>query len=124
MSYTPTNWQNGDVITAEKLNKLENGVANANAGALIVHITGEDDNLALDKTAGEIINAMPLAFYEEVTEEEGYTGYRYPPFGDGNNAEYQILVVDEQQYYCFSTYDNVFAATSLDDYPDMATVPQ
>lgn len=27
MSYTPTNWQTGDTITAEKLNKLENGVA-------------------------------------------------------------------------------------------------
>lgn len=27
MSYTPTNWQTGDIITAEKLNKLEVGVA-------------------------------------------------------------------------------------------------
>lgn len=27
MSYTPTVWQNGDVITAEKLNHIENGIA-------------------------------------------------------------------------------------------------
>jgi hypothetical protein len=27
MAYTPTNWQTGDVVTAEKLNKLEGGVA-------------------------------------------------------------------------------------------------
>lgn len=27
MSYSPTEWENGDVITAEKLNKLEGGVA-------------------------------------------------------------------------------------------------
>ena len=27
MSYTPTNWQDGDLITAEKLNHLEGGVA-------------------------------------------------------------------------------------------------
>ena len=27
MSYTPTEWTSGDVITAEKLNKIENGVA-------------------------------------------------------------------------------------------------
>lgn len=27
MSYTPTNWQTGDVITAEKLNNIENGIA-------------------------------------------------------------------------------------------------
>lgn len=26
MSYTPTVWNSGDIITAEKLNKLENGV--------------------------------------------------------------------------------------------------
>ena len=29
MSYTPTNWQTGDTITAEKINKLENGVADS-----------------------------------------------------------------------------------------------
>lgn len=28
MAYTPTNWQDGDLITAEKLNKLEQGAAN------------------------------------------------------------------------------------------------
>ena len=27
MSYTPTTWQSGDVITSTKLNKLEQGVA-------------------------------------------------------------------------------------------------
>lgn len=27
MSYEPTNWQTGDIITAEKLNKLEQGVS-------------------------------------------------------------------------------------------------
>ena len=32
MAYQPTNWQCGDTITAEKLNKLEQGVANAGGG--------------------------------------------------------------------------------------------
>lgn len=27
MSYTPTNWQTGDTVTAEKLNKMEQGIA-------------------------------------------------------------------------------------------------
>ena len=26
MSYTPTNWQTGDVVTAQKLNNMENGI--------------------------------------------------------------------------------------------------
>ena len=29
MSYTPTSWQNGDIITADKLNKIENGIEQA-----------------------------------------------------------------------------------------------
>lgn len=32
MSYTETTWQKGDVITAEKLNKLENAIELINSG--------------------------------------------------------------------------------------------
>ena len=32
MAYTPTTWNNGDLITAEKLNKLEQGVKNEQVG--------------------------------------------------------------------------------------------
>lgn len=32
MAYTPTTWNDGDVITAEKLNKLEQGVKNEQIG--------------------------------------------------------------------------------------------
>lgn len=32
MAYTPTVWNDGDTITAERLNKLERGVANEQAG--------------------------------------------------------------------------------------------
>lgn len=32
MAYTPTVWQDGDVITADKLNKLETGVKNEQVG--------------------------------------------------------------------------------------------
>ena len=32
MAYTPTTWNNGDLITAEKLNKLEQGVKDEQVG--------------------------------------------------------------------------------------------
>lgn len=32
MSYTPTEWQSGDIITAETLNKVEQGIADASQG--------------------------------------------------------------------------------------------
>lgn len=54
MSYTPTNWKTGDVVTSAKLNKLENGVADAGGGGvLVVH----DTDGTLDKTWQEIHDA-------------------------------------------------------------------
>ena len=32
MAYTPTTWTDGDLITAEKMNKLEQGVQNEQVG--------------------------------------------------------------------------------------------
>jgi len=32
MAYTPTSWANGDVITADRLNKLEQGIQNEQTG--------------------------------------------------------------------------------------------
>lgn len=46
MSYTPTTWTTGDTITATKLNKIEQGIADAGGGGLgidvIVYINGSD----------------------------------------------------------------------------------
>lgn len=59
MSYTPTNWTTGDTITASSLNKIEQGIANAGS-ALICNLEYNDDlgEHTLDKTAGEIYNAL------------------------------------------------------------------
>ena len=63
MSYEPTNWKNGDIVTADKLNKLERGVASAGGGALIV--TEDAETGALNKTWKEIHDAAPLVWVEE-----------------------------------------------------------
>ena len=36
MSYTKTNWQNGDIITAEKMNNIENGIDIAENNVVII----------------------------------------------------------------------------------------
>ena len=53
MAYTPTVWANGDVITATKLNKAENGIAAAYP--LVVTISSD----AFDKTFAEVLAAFP-----------------------------------------------------------------
>ena len=58
MSYTPTNWQTGDTITAEKLNNMESGIENANEPFVITLTpTAEDFSGTMDKTPQEIYNA-------------------------------------------------------------------
>lgn len=66
MAYTPTNWQCGDVVTAEKLNKLENGLADCCGGGaepLVVNVNGG----ALDKTWQEIHDAFPNVYIKNVS---------------------------------------------------------
>ena len=64
MSYTKTTWQNGDTITAEKLNHIENGIADAGSGggeAIVINLTWDSDSEQYiyegDLTVGEIRNA-------------------------------------------------------------------
>lgn len=57
MSYEPTNWQTGDVVTSAKLNKLEQGVANAGGGGepVVIHFSsGEGNVMTADKTYAEV----------------------------------------------------------------------
>lgn len=66
MAYTPTEWSKGDIITAEKLNKLENGVVSAGGGgseSFVVFYTIDFDDqtqtgvLTCDKTPEEVETA-------------------------------------------------------------------
>lgn len=68
MSYTPTEWKTGDVVTSAKLNKLEQGVADAGGGgidALVVTFTATVDDqtgkitgVSSNKTVSEIVSAV------------------------------------------------------------------
>lgn len=63
MSYTPTEWKTGDVITADKLNNMEGGIAGA-GGLFVINATnppsGQNPSTTpeLDKTYSEIKTAI------------------------------------------------------------------
>ena len=57
MSYTPTNWQTGDVVTADKLNKIENGVANG-GGVLILESNISENTIELNASYNDIKEAV------------------------------------------------------------------
>lgn len=55
MAYTPTTWNTGDTITAAAMNKIENGIANAGGGGVLIV---EYDGSELDKTWNELKASM------------------------------------------------------------------
>lgn len=57
MSYDKNTWATGDTITAQKLNHMEDGIANA-GGALLVNVSVDEHELVLDKTFKEIESTM------------------------------------------------------------------
>lgn len=59
MNYNKTTWDTGDIVTAEKLNNIEDGIASAGDGIFIVSVQGGDNEpRALDKTYAEIVEAF------------------------------------------------------------------
>lgn len=69
MSYTPTTWQSGDVITSTKLNKLEQGVADS---IMIVECTTTSP-YTLDHTFSEIFETFRsnIPVYIRVARDAG-----------------------------------------------------
>lgn len=58
MAYTPTNWQNGDVITAVKLNKIEQGIADIFCLLYPVNVDYNGATYTPDKTYAEVRAAV------------------------------------------------------------------
>lgn len=107
MSYIPTVWQNGDVITAEKLNKLENGVGSDMFVAHFEVTWDENENMNVvtcDKTAEEILDAYvsnefvcaKILFFQTNPEVTTFdiTGYDSQEYKELQILSYRVFVDD------------------------------
>ena len=113
MAYTPTEWECGDVVTAEKLNNIEEGIQEAlesgggGAEPLVVHEDG--DTYTLDKTWQEIYDAYPnVAIYTAAS--------------DGVSAYTKSLITevkyDHGEYSVKSSHEgDRYATDDADGYP-------
>lgn len=71
MAYTPTTWVTGDTVTATKMNKIENGIANAGSAMIVTEADG-----ALDATFMDIYTALKdgiPVYVKDVEETSGPT---------------------------------------------------
>lgn len=83
MAYTPINWQNGDTITAEKMNKMDNGWGVANTQLLSGSIT--------------------------MTEDSGYY-YAELSYSDFIDADSLTVTFDGTEYVCPKTIESDFSS--------------
>ena len=108
MSYTPTQWSAGDTVTSAKLNKMEQGIANAGgANILVAHISISNSDPApkiiptLDKTVGEILNA-DFIFVRMQRENETTHSYIYSITYDEG---YRLIMDDGTNLYAETEND-------------------
>ena len=134
MAYTPTNWVTGDTVTATKLNKLEQGVANAGS-ALIVTSSSVNGIETMNKTVQEIYDALssgtPVYYSFTYGTLSDYIGYKYlaPIILLYNYNSANVIRVAVQyttsssvsssakDYYGFAPCIRLFQASGLSDYP-------
>lgn len=108
MSYEPTNWKSGDTVTSAKLNKIEQGIANAGGGGGALIVTNTDGTL--DKTWQEIHDAAPLVWGVS-------RGYLYSPMLAVAEFDGEYIV----SFFAPTEQGNVefidYVASSADGYP-------
>lgn len=114
MSYTPNTWQDGDTITAAKLNNMESGIGNA-LDPFVVTCTpaAEDFSGAMDKTVAEIdaaYNAGRTVLFRVLMGVDAYaevncsvvvkdSDVTYPSYGG-----FTIDISNNVLIYAYTTY--------------------
>ena len=111
MAYVRQAWKTGDIITAEKLNNIEDGIVTNKNFIIKSTISYDDGTVALDKTFEEIVVAV---------RNNGLVPIITLEVPDGSQlANINKITIDEQSHYYAIVTDVglAFAAESRNDYP-------
>ena len=84
MAYTPTVWETGDLITAEKLNKAEQGIESASDEVIYASITTQDGvtyDLSVDPSV--LADAVDAGKLVVISDEVSYFGLSILSGGEG-----------------------------------------
>lgn len=82
MAYTKQTWANGDVITAEKLNHMEDGIESAVPAMFIITLEQSGDDYTIDKTMAEIMSAYNSGLIPVVKYGNSFLYLLYEPDGE------------------------------------------
>lgn len=101
MSYTPTTWTTGDTITATKLNKIEQGIADAGGGYdLVIEYDASTSTATI--ASGDILDCEDKLDNGEIVNAIAIIKSQWSFIPSGKNtsktAKYLPLVVFEPPY--------------------------
>lgn len=104
MSYVPTDWKNGDVVTSTKLNKLEHGVANVGG---LPAVTSDDNGDVLTVVEGAWAKvALPVNAL--IIDKNGNTFPSYKDITDAIKQGKNVIGIDvfesDGNVYSLSVY--------------------
>lgn len=109
MAYKKQTWVTGEVITKEKLNHMEDGIANGGGGGVfIANLNTETQRL--DKTWNEIKAAFTNGQPSYAVSKVGEVDAMYPILECGNNATAYTV-----RFLVFDTSSVDFVTFSTDD---------
>ncbi|MEE1348442.1 MAG: hypothetical protein U0K36_11285 [Bacteroidales bacterium] len=103
MSYTPTEWKTGDIVSSQRLNKLEEGVKDAYE----VMVINNNDN-TLDKTWQEIFDAIGAGKLCVVRQIDATRR---------TSAIVTLVSNSDNEYVVNTSSDETFNASSSTGYP-------
>ena len=112
MSYIPTNWKTGDVVTSEKLNHIEDGIANSESVLVVGGVSVREGSITgtLDKTWQEIHDALESNIcIVTISDGDSYYQSRITA-ARALDAEYDVVLSDIGDTASFSS-------ASKDGYP-------
>lgn len=113
MAYTKNTWTDGDIVTSEKLNHMEDGIANA-GGIMVIN----DTDGTLDKTWQEIHDAMAQGKLCVIRRD-------VETLASGIEAYIVILVYlsGEEYKVKMSNDERTYTASSATGYPGISIGP-
>jgi hypothetical protein len=124
MAYTKNTWNTGDIVSSQKLNRMEDGIANSENVFIVGGATYDfaDDKLAgtLDKTWQEIHDALQSKICVIVATDGDNARSIFisaalaNPYAEEGDARYKVVTSD---------HDEVFITDSKDGYPAVYVEP-
>ena len=108
MGYNKTTWQTGDTVIAEKLNNMENGIADS--ATMIINVSEQG---VMDKTWSEVMSALHTGKRVIIINEgESYIAILNVTDGGIVEGDYRLSA-----YYSDNTTSLDFVTNSEDGYP-------